>query len=219
MHGAVSNASDADGVASFPDLRFGVWGQDDGLTRHHQLAFCTPGKTAPGVYDGCAISCPFRVASRAVSIKWSIQPTYLRSMQTAASAVPLPGEPFSEAPADAVVRFVDASGTGVPSKRPLPWVIDVDAIVQVCQETANVTLSADDLLLDFYAATEDLTLSCVLDTFLSMRPLARLGLAPREGMGSGLSGHDGFLVASVAFETIDSAWMYAAPTQSPAISR
>ena len=141
------------------------------------------------------------------------------SMQTAASAVPLPGEPFSEAPADAVVRFVDASGAGVPSKRPLPWVIDVDAIVQVCQETANVTLSADDLLLDFYAATEDLTLSCVLDTFLSMRPLARLGLAPREGMGSGLSGHDGFLVASVAFETIDSAWMYAAHTQSPTVSR
>ena len=79
------------------------------------------------------------------------------------------------------------------------------------------TLSADDLMLDFYAAA--IEHSCVVDTVASMRPLARLGLAPREGMGSGLSGPDGFLVASVAFETIDSAWMYAAPTQSPAISR
>ena len=140
---SMSSASDADGVANFPDLRFGVHGQEDGSVHYlyHKLAYCTPGASgALGVYDGCAISCAMQVRSRARQITWSVQPQYLRSIAAAkAFEVALPGEPFNSAPPKAVVRFVDANGVGVPSKRPIAYLWDLDNIKLACCVIRTIT--------------------------------------------------------------------------------
>jgi hypothetical protein len=62
---AASTPSDANGVASFPNLRFSTEGTaDDAMTdaitgpTHHRLAFCTAGTTGTSYLSGCALVSP-----------------------------------------------------------------------------------------------------------------------------------------------------------------
>ena len=129
-------------MARFPDMRFGVYGQEDGTSRHHyhKIAYCSPGSSgAPGVLDGCAVSCAMQVRSRATQITWSVQPQYLRTTAAAKTfEVALLGEPFNSAPPKAVVRFVDAKGVGVPSKRPTAFLWDLDNIKFICYKCRDL---------------------------------------------------------------------------------
>ena len=53
----------------------------------------------------------------------------------------LPGEQFfaNSAPPKAVVRFVDANGVGVPSKRPIAYLWDLDNLKIVCCVERTIT--------------------------------------------------------------------------------
>ena len=140
-------------MARFPDMRFGVYGQEDGTSPHHyhKIAYCSPGSSgAPGVLDGCAVSCAMQVRSRATQITWSVQPQYLRTTAAAKTfEVALLGEPFNSAPPKAVVRFVDAKGVGVPSKRPTAFLWDLDNIKIICCMSRNQQQDRDTCMREY----------------------------------------------------------------------
>ncbi len=243
---ALSSPSDADGVANFSDMRFSVYGQDDGTRSmfYSKIAYCTPGSTSPGVYDGCAISCAMQVRTRAAQITWSVQPSYLRSSDTAKDYDNVrPGEPFTTAPIKPVVRFVDAAGEGVPAKLPKAYVWDVDNLKRVCGDEYTdedflgeqaprlpsdpkgppLALAAPLLLsrvrlVRAQALVALATMPCVTTYFILIQEFVQLELVT-PGSQTALSGAAGFAVAPIAYKLSNQEYMYLASASTDSIGQ
>jgi hypothetical protein len=161
LRNAVSTPSDADGVASFPDLKFTSEGGVDSYTKigeltvftsAHRLAFCTPAQslfraykdqdsnnpaTTPIIFDGCALSCPIPVLSAVEKIEWSTQPTTYFIRAHSAPDTFESGELAALAPSKLVgvptLRMTSREGLGVPGKiADAVVLLDMEKCEEIC---------------------------------------------------------------------------------------